>query len=114
MLREAGYALPRYYSHGRGNNIEAIVGGVRDPGKAWQRLLESAAHREHVLGTHEVYRQQHEFGIAYHFAEGTSYVDYWVLIIARPFDPADPNLVCTPPPSTCFDFTIDGENDENE
>jgi len=102
MLRDAGYPLPDIYRDGLANNVESIVGGIESPDAVWEALLASPAHRAHLLGEGAGFDEQNELGVAYARNIYAPHVDYWVIVIARRARPEDPELICTPPPATCF------------
>lgn len=102
LLREAGYPLPPSYLGGLSNNIESIVGGVESPREVWHALIESGAHRPHLLGEGFLFEEQDEYGIAYFRDIYAPHVDYWVIVIARRARPYDQDLLCTPQPAECF------------
>ncbi len=101
FLRSRGFLLPRRYPAGHGNTVEAIVGGYADPREVWTELLGSALHRAHVLGDDATFREQDRYGIGYVREWNTPQVDFWVLLIARRADPAEPATACSPPPTEC-------------
>ncbi len=102
MLRDFGYSLPDQYLDGLSNGVESIVGGIESPQAVWQALLDSPAHRPHLLGDGPGFSEQNEFGIAYRQNIYAPHVDYWVIVIARQQMPEDPSLICTPAPAVCF------------
>lgn len=101
LLRAQGFELPGYYSSGRGNTIEALVGGFEDVEDVLHRLLDSPDHRAHLLGEEDIFAEQDLFGIAYLREWDTPHVDHWVIIIARRARPEDPQFLCEPPPGGC-------------
>lgn len=111
MLREAGYPLPDIYRDGLANNVESIVGGIESPDAVWEALLASPAHRAHLLGEGAGFDEQNELGVAYARNIYAPHVDYWVIVIARRARPDDPEMICTPPPATCFPV-LPGEHPE--
>ena len=85
LVRQAGYVLPSYYgTEPTANNIESIAAGPSTPEAVLQLLLNSEAHRTHILGLHEFYAAQVEYGIGYVAAPGTKYGHYWVILTAQP------------------------------
>ena len=85
LVRQAGYVLPSYYStEPAANNIESIAAGPATPEAVLQLLLGSEAHRTHVLGLHDFYAAQVEYGIGYVNAPGSKYGHYWVILTAQP------------------------------
>ena len=108
-LRESGYPLPEHYRGGRTNNVESLLGGIGDPGRAVAELADSRDHRPHLLGEDPFYAEQDRFGIAYLRDPDTPQVDIWVLIIARPERPDDPRLYCTPAPGRWLSVGREGQ-----
>jgi uncharacterized protein YkwD len=85
LVREAGYVLPAYYgSEPDANNVESIAGGPSTPEAVLDLLLNSAGHRTHILGLHEFYAAQIDYGIGYVAAPGSRYGHYWVILTAQP------------------------------
>lgn len=77
-VRAAGCALPG--SYGQGNNVESLGAGMDTAARAFQSLVDdSPAHRQHLMGEIDFFREQTEVGIGY--AEGSNtYQYYWVVI----------------------------------
>lgn len=87
LVRDAGYQLPSYYSLARdGNNVESIAGGFTSAQDAWDGLMGSPAHRRHLLGEIDFYREQIDIGIGYVYDADSEYKHYWVIITARTGD----------------------------
>jgi hypothetical protein len=101
FLRSRGFPLPHAYPTGRGNTVEAIVGGYGSPQEVWTELVGSAQHRAHVLGEDATFLAQDRYGIGYAREWNTPQVDFWVVLIARYPDPGEPASVCSPPPTEC-------------
>lgn len=78
--RNAGCKLPSFY--GTGNNIESLTAGAADADKAFESLTNglSAAHRKHIFGETDFFREQTQVGIGY--AEGGVMGFYWVIMTA--------------------------------
>ena len=84
LVRDAGYHLPSFYSMERdGNNIESIAGGFASAQEAWTGLLGSPAHRRHLLGEVDFYREQIDLGIGFVEDPDSDYRYYWVILTAR-------------------------------
>lgn len=84
-VRDAGYVLPSYYSTARdGNNIESIGAGYAGAEQAWNAWMGSSGHRMHLLGDHQFYQEQIEYGIGYAYKANSPYGHYWVVLIAKP------------------------------
>jgi uncharacterized protein YkwD len=82
LVRQAGYPLPDFYGDdAAANNIESIAGGYPTAADAFQGWMDSPGHRAHILGEHDFYAAQIDYGIGY--AAGGSYGHYWVVITAR-------------------------------
>jgi hypothetical protein len=85
LVESAGYQLPDFYGHGRGdNNIESIGGGYSSAADLWDAWLHSGSHRTHILGDHKFYAKQTQYGIGYAYNPNSTYQRYWVLITAPP------------------------------
>ncbi len=85
LVRSAGYVLPSYYSTAKdGNNIESIGAGYTTAQAAWDAWKGSSGHRMHLLGEHEFYQEQIEYGIGYAYAANGSFGHYWVVLISKP------------------------------
>jgi uncharacterized protein YkwD len=90
LVEQAGYALPSTYDHApSGNSIESIAAGYGDARTAWRFWMGSTHHRTHLLGLNPHFAEQREFGIGYAWRPNSRYGSYWVVLIARPADPAD-------------------------
>lgn len=84
LVRAAGYPLPQFYSQAKdGNNVESLAAGYATAAEAWAGLLESEAHRTHLLGLDKFYAEQVEYGIAYVNDPNSSFKYYWVIITAK-------------------------------
>jgi uncharacterized protein YkwD len=84
LVRAAGYPLPAEYSQSeRGNNIESIACGQDSAQQVWNQLINSGAHRRHLLGQSDMYRQQIDYGIGFAYRQGATYEYYWVIITAK-------------------------------
>jgi hypothetical protein len=83
LVRQAGYLLPDFYeTHATANNIESIAAGNPTAALTWAQWMNSAGHRQHLLGTVPFFAEQVEYGIGY--ASGGIYGHYWVVITAKP------------------------------
>lgn len=84
-VRKAGYVLPDYYgTTPEANNIESIGAGYGDAKSVWSAWMASNGHRSHLLGEHDFYREQYEYGIGFAHKENGSFGYYWVILIAKP------------------------------
>ncbi len=94
LIGQAGYLLPSYYDLSRsGNNIESI--GM-SPGPAKQMValwLNSSAHRSHVLGELEFFREQTSVGVGVFRSSTAPYYKYYVLLSAPPNGTLKPRRV---------------------
>jgi uncharacterized protein YkwD len=85
LVRQAGYALPSEYSTAENaNNIESIGAGIGDAAGMWNAWMNSGPHLAHLLGTHEFYAAQVEYGIGFASVPGSPYQNYWVFISSKP------------------------------
>lgn len=90
LVERAGYALPSTYDHAlAGNSIESIAAGYSDARTAWRYWMGSTHHRTHLLGLNPHFAEQREFGVGNAWRPNSRYGSYWVVLIARPADPAD-------------------------
>jgi uncharacterized protein YkwD len=85
LVNAAGYPLPGYYPlQENSNSIESIAGGYSTADDMWEGLLNSPAHRMHVLGQHQFYAEQVEVGIGHVYMSDSDLGHYWVIISAKP------------------------------
>lgn len=85
LLRQAGYALPDWYEDDRdGNNVESIGGGYATAADVVAGLIDSPAHRQHLLGEIDFFRDQTNVGIGFAFNPNSKYKNYWSIISAPP------------------------------
>lgn len=82
-LRDAGYALPVYYSNVMSNQVEAIAGGYSSAEDVWYAFKHSHSHRQHLLGEHPFYQEQDELGVAFLKDKSTPHVEYWVVYLTK-------------------------------
>lgn len=45
--------------------------------------MASNGHRSHLLGEHQFYQEQYEYGIGHVYKDNGSFGDYWVILIAN-------------------------------
>lgn len=84
LVREAGYVLPAYYDSSlAGNNVESIAGGFQTVDDVMAGWLASDAHRGHLLGLHDFFAGQIDYGIGYAYLDDSPYEHYWVVITAE-------------------------------
>lgn len=84
LVQQAGYLLPAFYNQALdANNIETIQAGSSTASEAWARLMNSDAHKTHLLGLISFYAEQVDFGIGYAYNPDSYYHHYWVIITAR-------------------------------
>lgn len=83
-VRFAGYKLPEWYNQDKSaNNIESLShNGSGRPDEMWNGLLNSEAHRIHVLGLNNFYAQQVCVGVGYYHLEGSAKTHYWCVLSA--------------------------------
>jgi len=77
----SGCALPSYYSI-KGNNIESLGAGTPSPVVMFTALASSNAHKTHLFGENDFFREQDAVGIAYVERQGSPRTHYWVVMIA--------------------------------
>ena len=82
-LIEGGYKLAAIYPRMFENNVEAIAGGIKDPGETWEAFKESLGHRTHLLAENEFYRIQNEIGVGFYKDLNSPHIYYWVIFIAH-------------------------------
>jgi len=83
LVQEAGYILPSFYNQTlTGNNIESICAGSSTASEAWNLLMGSDGHRNHLLGVDPFYAAQTDYGIGYAYIPNSTYGHYWVIITA--------------------------------
>lgn len=82
LARQFGVSLPSFYSE-NGNSIESLLGGVEDPTKMIDFLLQSPSHRNHLLGIGEPFVNQNNIGIGYYYGENSRYKHYWCIWITE-------------------------------
>jgi hypothetical protein len=88
-VRLADYRLPESWSPDKENNcIESIVAGYATVAEAFEALLESRAHRRHILGKTDFFREQTYYGVGYVSVPGTASQYYYVFISAPPDETA--------------------------
>jgi uncharacterized protein YkwD len=84
LVEAAGYRLPELYSRRRSaNNVEVIAAGDATAETAWRHWLRSRHHRRQVLGLHDFFAEQTDYGVGYAEVADSRYGHYWVLITAR-------------------------------
>jgi uncharacterized protein YkwD len=85
LVKQAGYALPIWYSQkDDANNVESIAAGYSTAIAAWTGWLNSSGHRTHVLAEATFWAEQTNFGVGYAYVPGSTYTHYWVFISAHP------------------------------
>ncbi len=82
-VRTAGYLLPSWYGNAiNSNNIESIAAGYTTPESVWTGWMNSAGHRQHILGQSSFYADQINYGVGYYYDPNSDYRHYWVFISA--------------------------------
>lgn len=79
------YLLPAYYGDIEDkalNFIESVSSGQSSAAVAFEDLLNSAGHRDHILGLTEFWSEQKDYGIGYHYDANSVYKHYWVILTA--------------------------------
>ncbi|MRX27007.1 CAP domain-containing protein [Kangiella sp. HZ709] len=66
------------------NTVEAILGGEKTADDAWTRFQMSFGHKRHLLGEHDMFREQTEIGVGHYYKWHSPHVDYWVVYLAKP------------------------------
>ncbi len=79
-VRHFGCNLPPEYGNDW-NGCESLVAGSPDPMVMFNALAESPAHRVHLFGENDFFRQQTHMGVA--VATGGQWGWVWVVLIAR-------------------------------
>jgi hypothetical protein len=84
LVQQAGYALPSFYGQSpSANNIESIAAGQPTPETVWNRWMNSAGHRTHLLGLSDFWADQTDYGIGYAYVAGSPHLHYWVVLTGR-------------------------------
>jgi len=85
LIGQAGYLLPSYYDLSRsGNNIESIGMNPGTPKQMVSLWLNSSAHRDHVLGELDFFRQQTSVGVGVFRSPEAPHFKYYVFLSAPP------------------------------
>jgi uncharacterized protein YkwD len=83
FIREAGYPLAAIFSaEPAANNVESIAEFTSTPEATATLLLNSPNHRMHLLGLHEFYAAQNDYGVGHAVAPGNPARDVWVILSA--------------------------------
>ena len=82
-LREIGFPLPHYYSGLMGNQVEAVAGGYSTPSSVWKAFKQSTAHRQHLLGELDFYREQQYIGVGFFKDNSAPHVEYWTVYLTK-------------------------------
>ena len=88
-LREIGFPLPHYYSGLMGNQVEAIAGGYSTPSSVWKAFKHSTAHRHHLLGELDFYREQQYIGVGFFKDNSAPHVEYWAVYLTKASSDSD-------------------------
>ncbi len=85
LVRAAGYPLPQWWGSSRTENtVESLSAGYSTPTAAWNALMTSPAHRNHLLATDSFYEDQTSYGVGYYYDGNSPYWHYFVIITAPP------------------------------
>ncbi len=85
LVRRAGFVLPNHYSSTlAGNNIESIGMSTGSAKEIFSQWLKSSAHRLHVLGELDFYREQTSVGVGVFRSPRAPYYKYFVFLSAPP------------------------------
>ena len=74
--------LPLEYAE-NGNSIESLVAGTPDTKIAFEALLRSSGHTDHLLGRNSFFVEQTRIGIAYLEKVGSAYRFYFAILISK-------------------------------
>lgn len=81
-VRLDGYALPAHYRDDA-NNIESLSHhGDGTALTTFHALLDSPAHRDHILGANAFYAAQTHVGVGYFYLDSSLKFHYWAVISA--------------------------------
>ena len=84
LVEQEGYNLPDWYCQDMDcNNVESIAAGFGSPEVAFNSMLNSVGHRNHLLGELAFYAEQTDYGIGFVKYPGSNLSYYWVIITAR-------------------------------
>lgn len=100
LIGEAGYELPTYYDLSRsGNNIESLGMSPGTPKQMVSLWLNSGAHRDHVLGELDFFRDQISIGVGVFRSSQAPHNKYYVFLSAPPNAARNPNAVTLKSPT---------------
>lgn len=74
--------LPTEYPE-NGNSIESLVAGTPNTKIAFEALLRSSGHTDHLLGRNSFFAEQTRIGIAYLEKVDSTYRFYFVILISK-------------------------------
>jgi len=74
--------LPLEYAE-NGNSIESLVAGTPDTKIAFEALLRSSGHTDHLLGRNSFFVEQTRIGIAYLEKVDSAHRFYFVILISK-------------------------------
>ncbi len=83
LLEFHGYLLPAEFLP-TSNQVESVAGGKKTAQQTLDGLLNSHAHRSHLLGLDELSAQQIHIGVGYFYNPHTPHEHHWVIHIAQP------------------------------
>ena len=66
-----------------GNQVEAVAGGYPTPSSVWKAFKQSTAHRQHLLGELDFYREQQYIGVGFFKDNSTPHVEYWTVYLTK-------------------------------
>ena len=93
-LRNVHYELPDYYGNNfNSNQVEAIAGGYSNAETVWDAFKRSKAHRTHLLGDIDFYKEQDEIGVAFIKKWESPHVEYWVVYLTKGYEKNQTNAV---------------------
>lgn len=82
-LLDIGFPIPRVYSGVMGNQVEAVAGGYSTAKSVWNAFKDSTAHRTHLLGEIEFYRDQQYLGVGFFVDPTAPHVEYWTVYLTH-------------------------------
>lgn len=89
----AGYELPEWWGDDLDANfIESLVAGFLDTAGAFNSLINSAGHRDHILGEEPFFAEQTHYGIGYAHVPGSPHTRYFAIVTAPPIPGGNPPL----------------------
>lgn len=92
-VKLAGYELPAWWGDALDTNyIESLVAGFASTAAAFNALVGSPGHRDHILGEEPFYAEQTRYAVGYANVPGSPHTRYFVFVSAPPNLGANPAL----------------------